>query len=63
MKALELLLIDIKMEYALFEKNYPIVLQNPDVSEKQINLLLDYKLELESRIQKIELLLEQLKNQ
>jgi hypothetical protein len=63
MKVLELLLMDIKMEYALFEINYPIVLQSPDVTEKQINLLLDYKLELESRIQKIELLLEQLKNQ
>jgi hypothetical protein len=63
MKALELLLIDLKMEYALFEKNYPVVLQSPDVTENQINQLLDYKLELESRIQKIELLLEQLKNQ
>jgi hypothetical protein len=51
------------MEYALFEMNYPIVLQSPDVTENQINQLLDYKLELESRIQKIELLLEQLKNQ
>jgi hypothetical protein len=46
MRALELLLIDIKMEYSLFEKNYPIVLQDPEVSEEQINLLLDYKLEL-----------------
>ncbi len=63
MKALQLLLIDIKMEYAIFERNYPIVLQSPDITEKQINLLLDYKLELESRIQKVELLIEQLKNQ
>jgi hypothetical protein len=63
MKALQLLLIDLKMEYALFEMNYPIVLQSPEVTENQINQLLDYKLELESRIQKIELLLEQLKNQ